>query len=178
MTWRNVNMKGVSCCIKHANKETYVTGSSDGKIRLWSVHTRFELGFTFRGHARPITGLLFHPADPSELFLSCSLDGSVRVYCLGKFLGLIELRLCSIPVGDGHALALQTELYRVNLEEPCQKMLLTAAKEPNLLVVSGNSATQFRLAHVTRTFAPCRSNVMKLSTYRWYATVLCCARTI
>lgn len=83
---RNLNMKGVSCCIKHADKETYITGSSDGKIRLWSVHTRFELGFTFHSHTRPITGLLFHPVDPTELFLSCSLDGSVRVYCLGECL--------------------------------------------------------------------------------------------
>ena len=48
-------------------------------MKVWSLNG--GLVHTFRGHSRAVTGLLLHP-ETSSILITCSLDGSVRMWSL------------------------------------------------------------------------------------------------
>jgi WD40 repeat protein len=48
-------------------------------VRVWSIYA--GLIHTFHGHSRPITHIIRHP-DSTALFITSSLDGSVKLWSL------------------------------------------------------------------------------------------------
>nr|KAG5708463.1 hypothetical protein BaRGS_026190 [Batillaria attramentaria] len=56
-----------------------VTSSIDTEVKVWSLTG--GLVHTFRGHSRAVTNLLIHPHN-STIVITCSLDGSLRMWSL------------------------------------------------------------------------------------------------
>ncbi|KAH9503741.1 hypothetical protein Btru_066529 [Bulinus truncatus] len=56
-----------------------VTSSVDTEVKVWSLLG--GLVHTFRGHSRAVTNLMLHPFTPS-IIVTCSLDGSIRMWSL------------------------------------------------------------------------------------------------
>nr|XP_014344404.1 PREDICTED: uncharacterized protein LOC102354946 isoform X2 [Latimeria chalumnae] len=75
----NAHETSVLSCIYSPYSKNYLTGSSDCKIKVWS-DKGMELD-VFRGHSRSITSLILHP-ETSALFISGSMDGTVRLWSL------------------------------------------------------------------------------------------------
>lgn len=48
-------------------------------VKVWSLTG--GLVHTFRGHSRAVTNLLIHP-QTSSIIITCSLDGSLRMWSL------------------------------------------------------------------------------------------------
>ncbi|EGW34541.1 uncharacterized protein SPAPADRAFT_134625 [Spathaspora passalidarum NRRL Y-27907] len=59
-----------------------VTGSDDGKIKIWDVQSGFCL-FTFTEHTSAVTGVQF--AKRGQVLFSSSLDGTIRAWDLIRF---------------------------------------------------------------------------------------------
>ncbi|XP_063063838.1 uncharacterized protein LOC134456404 [Engraulis encrasicolus] len=75
-----------------------LTASSDLEIRAWS-----EVGHLlhiFHGHTKVITGLILHP-ETSAIFISASLDCSIRFWCLNTLTQLISIPCLEGVVGLG-----------------------------------------------------------------------------
>ncbi|XP_064607096.1 uncharacterized protein LOC135471707 [Liolophura sinensis] len=71
-----------------------ITSSLDTEVKVWS-----QMGgliHTFRGHSRAVTDTLIHP-DSSYLFLTCSLDGTVRIWSLDT----MDVLYSHVVSGDG-----------------------------------------------------------------------------
>ncbi|XP_077995880.1 uncharacterized protein LOC144449242 [Glandiceps talaboti] len=70
---------GITGCRYSMKARVLITSSADSEVKVWSLTG--GLVTTFRGHAKAITQLLLHP-ECSSLFLTSSLDGTVRLWSL------------------------------------------------------------------------------------------------
>eukprot|EP00736_Rhodelphis_marinus_P001983 Rmarinus@m.290 len=65
------------CCEYSPDGQWVVTGSEDGKVKLWNTESSFCI-VTFTEHTGPVTGTCFVPNGTAVL--SASLDGTVRAH--------------------------------------------------------------------------------------------------
>jgi len=80
----------------------FITSTYKGSIFVWKLMKEWKLIHTFKGHARTVTSLVNHP--DKNLFISASLDNSIKIWCLDMFVeiysfwlvsGLINIKLLS-----------------------------------------------------------------------------------
>ncbi|CAN3373846.1 hypothetical protein DIURU_004361 [Diutina rugosa] len=72
----------MNCVVYSPDGSRVVTGSDDGKIKVWDVRSGFCL-YTFSDHQAPVTSVQF--AKRGQVLFSSSLDGTCRAYDLIRF---------------------------------------------------------------------------------------------
>ena len=73
----NVGSRVHSIGISH-NKETIVSGSSDGTVRIWNAKTGEAIGDPLQGHTSSVRSVAFSP--DGERIVSGSDDRTVRIW--------------------------------------------------------------------------------------------------
>lgn len=68
---------GVSLVEISPDGQTLVSGSSNGKIKLWDISTGEEIG-TFTGHFHQVNALVFSP--DGQTLISASADSTIKVW--------------------------------------------------------------------------------------------------
>jgi WD40 repeat protein len=61
----------------------FITSTFFGNIYVWKLQKERKLIHTFKGHARNVCSLMPHPTP--TMFISASLDNTIRIWCLNKF---------------------------------------------------------------------------------------------
>lgn len=73
-------------CIAYSpDASLIVTGGSDGRIKVWNMHSGFCLSTFATEHKGPVTGVEFAAGKNGKVFLSCSLDGTVKAFDLNRY---------------------------------------------------------------------------------------------
>ncbi|CDW84829.1 UNKNOWN [Stylonychia lemnae] len=68
----------------------FVTATSLGQMMVWKHQKVKKMIHLYTGHFRDIGALAKHPSGDESMFLSVSLDGSVKIWSLDKFQMLYE----------------------------------------------------------------------------------------
>ena len=71
----------------------FITSTLKGSIFVWKLTEDWKLIHSYKGHARTVTSLVNHP--DKNLFISSSLDNTIRIWCLDKFVEIYSFRLIS-----------------------------------------------------------------------------------
>ena len=123
--------------LKEAN--TFITGTSVGEIPIYSSNG--GLLTTLLKHTRVVTSLLAHPSD-SSLFISSSMDGTIKVFSLQMF----------------------EELYSVNVFPEgvdCMKL-----RSSSLLYCASSSTVRlFDLNHICSFWSTVRCHVRSINVF-------------
>mmetsp|Transcript_473 Transcript_473/g.441 ORF Transcript_473/g.441 Transcript_473/m.441 type:complete len:108 (+) Transcript_473:441-764(+) len=80
----NAHVDGVNCISFNLKDTKLLSGGCDGLIKLWDIEKQICLE-KICGHSMAVTKVIFG-MDDKEI-VSCSLDGTVRVFCLDKHCG-------------------------------------------------------------------------------------------
>ncbi|CAI2378793.1 unnamed protein product [Moneuplotes crassus] len=88
-------------------RSTYINFDDvDDAVKFKNLKTKKKLIHSFSGHAKKVTSLAAHPNNTS--FISASLDNTVRVWCLDKF---IELYCFEVSAGLTDIFLLNEKLF-------------------------------------------------------------------
>lgn len=73
-------------CLSYSPDSSIIaSGGSDGKIKLWNTFSGFCFVTFSEEHKGPITAIEFLPNKGGKVFLSASLDGTVRAFDLTRY---------------------------------------------------------------------------------------------
>lgn len=88
--YENVHKLAITCCVYSPSARVVITGSVDCEIKIWSLAG--GLLETFKGHSMPISSIILNPHN-SNLFLSASLDGTIKMWSLDIMQQIYQLTL-------------------------------------------------------------------------------------
>ncbi|KAH9392701.1 U3 snoRNP protein [Tyrophagus putrescentiae] len=73
------------CLAYSPDASLVVTGGTDGRIKVWSTFSGFCLSTFSSEHKGPVTAVEFVPGKSGKVFLSASLDGTVKAFDLNRY---------------------------------------------------------------------------------------------
>ena len=73
------------CLAYSPDASLVVTGGTDGRIKVWSTFSGFCLSTFSTEHKGPVTAVEFVPGKSGKVFLSASLDGTVKAFDLNRY---------------------------------------------------------------------------------------------
>ncbi|KAF7493063.1 Periodic tryptophan protein 2 -like protein [Sarcoptes scabiei] len=73
------------CLAYSPDASLMVTGGTDGRIKVWNLNSGFCLSTFSTEHKGPVTGLEFIVGKDGKVFVSCSLDGTVKAFDLNRY---------------------------------------------------------------------------------------------
>lgn len=79
----------INCIAFSGDGQLIASGGMDGKLKIWNAHNGFCF-ITFFDHSGPITKVQF--AKNNVLVITASLDGTVRVYDLIRYINFRTLK--------------------------------------------------------------------------------------
>lgn len=73
------------CMAYSPDASLVVTGGTDGRIKVWNTFSGFCISTFATEHKGPVTAVEFVPGKSGKVFLSCSLDGTVKAFDLNRY---------------------------------------------------------------------------------------------
>ncbi|KAL3321168.1 U3 snoRNP protein [Cichlidogyrus casuarinus] len=140
------------------------TGGADFRVKIWRV-TGGKCLVSFAEHQAPVTGLCF-PASKAKVFVSCSLDGTVRAFDLHRYR---NFRTLTVPSRQVQLCCLATDregdLVCAAAQDSFEAFLWSLQTGHLLVLLSGHtsqiSSMQFNLA----------GQAIEIATASWDGTV-------
>lgn len=150
-------------CLSYSPDGLYiVTGSYDGKVKIWNTMTGFCF-VTFSEHQSAITSIVF--SLNKKFFISSSLDGTVRCYDLTRYRNFRTLTSASLVQFGCAALDSSSELCAAGGQDVFEIFLWSIKFGKLLEVLGGHEAPVVSLA-----FSPAQSS-SRLVSASWDKTV-------
>lgn len=73
-------------CLSYSpDSSLIITGGTDGRIKVWNMHTGFCVSTFVSDHKGPVTAVEFVPGKDGKVFITCSLDGTVKAFDLNRY---------------------------------------------------------------------------------------------
>ena len=93
MKYDELNMKEdyITDLLLFGESKSFLTSTQFGNINAWKQKEAKKLIHQFTGHIKTVTSLMRHPRYTS-VFVSASLDNTIRVWCIEVNLPLIFIR--------------------------------------------------------------------------------------
>lgn len=73
------------CVAYSPDASLLITGGTDGRLKVWNLFTGFCVSMFTSEHKGPITGVEFVPGKDGKVFVTCSLDGTVKAFDLNRY---------------------------------------------------------------------------------------------
>ncbi|KAI6221762.1 putative WD repeat-containing protein F52C9.1 [Aphelenchoides besseyi] len=105
------------------NENSFITGSSDKTVRLWSIKTTEETSncqWTYKGHSKPISDLVYLPA----ISIIASADTQIHIWDPFRGSAIHQLEW-PVPVGNDHTIV---AVNRIN-----HRLLALGANSENVI---------------------------------------------
>lgn len=73
------------CLAYSPDASQIITGGTDGRLKVWDVYSGFCTSTFATEHKAPVTALEFVPGKNGKVFVSASLDGTLKVFDLNRY---------------------------------------------------------------------------------------------
>ncbi|OTF72214.1 Dip2/Utp12 domain and WD-repeat protein, partial [Euroglyphus maynei] len=73
------------CLAYSPDASLLITGGIDGRLKVWNLFTGFCVSMFTTEHKGPVTAVEFVPGKDGKVFVSCSLDGTVKAFDLNRY---------------------------------------------------------------------------------------------
>lgn len=73
------------CVAYSPDASLMVTGGTDGRIKVWNLSSGFCISTFATEHKGPVTAVEFVPGKDGKVFITCSLDGTVKAFDLNRY---------------------------------------------------------------------------------------------